>query len=151
MATQAINLVRQKALAGLGFAEPYTHLALKAFFRYMSEHQGNPDLEYVAFGDLTSDTVIDGAAGKLYVVYAKKQGTATDAFLKWVDHATVAAGTTFSGCVELNVANEFAFIIYPEGLAHSVGLTIVSSTTDVGGTDSTSGDGPDGFFIIGDA
>lgn len=148
ISTERQLFVKQKA--GTFGVDPSTSLVLKALFRYWAEHKQAIDMEYVPFADLTADTVIADAACKALVYYAKKQNTATDAFFKAVDHATTAAGTTFALCAELNVGNDVFIGAYPEGLAMASGITLVSSTTDTGSTDTSSGDGPDGFVIITD-
>lgn len=145
------NLVWQKAkiaLESLGAKRVHVE-ALRQLKEYLSSVRSNPDLQFVAFANLTGDTVVADAACQLYAIFAKKQATATDAFLKAVDHATTAAGTTFFLCVELAEASEQVLLIFPGGIPQASGITLVSSTTDTGGTDSTSGDGPDGFCIIG--
>ncbi len=157
ISTQDINLVKRKVFAFLengttrGRGNVFAREQFKALFSYFSQHGSNPNLQFVTFADLTGDTVIADAAHKLYAVFVKKQNTGTDAFVKGVDHATVAAGTTFAFCIELNLGNDVACLIFPAGLAMATGLTLVSSTTDTGGTDSTSGDGPNGFILLGDA
>lgn len=145
------NLVWQRvqiALDSLG-ANKANREAFRALKAYLSQEQRNPNLQFVAFADLTGDTVIADAATQVYGIFLKKRATATDAFFKAVDHATTAAGTTFYLCVELANASEQLALIFPGGIPQSAGTTIVSSTTDTGGTDSTSGDGPDGFFVLG--
>jgi hypothetical protein len=152
LSTQDINLVKRKVFGYLKSGtkgDVFAVQAIDQLFRYLSGHGSNPDLQFVAFSDLTGDTVIADAACKIYAIFMKKQATATDAFAKFVDHASTAAGTTFALCIELNDTNDRVLLIYPRGLAMSAGVTAVSSTTDVGGTDSTAGDGPNGFVVIG--
>lgn len=151
LSTENANLVWQKAKAAMDSlgAKPSLVDALKTLKTQLSTVGGNPDLQFVAFADLTGDTVIADAACQLYAIFAKKQATATDAFLKAVDHASTAAGTTFFLCVELAEASEQILLIFPGGIPQSAGITLVSSTTDTGGTDTTTGDGPNGFCIIG--
>jgi hypothetical protein len=124
--------------------------AVKNLFDYIAQYKGI-QLQFVAFSDLTGDTVIADAACQLYAIVAKKQATATDAFLKAVDHATTAAGSTFFLCVELADSAEQIALVFPNGIPQSAGITLVSSTTDTGTTDTTTGDGPNGFCIIGAA
>jgi hypothetical protein len=145
------NLVWQRAqtaLDSLG-ANKANREAFRVLKAYLAQEKRNPTLQFVAFADLTGDTVIADVATQVYGIFAKKRATATDAFFKAVDHATTAAGTTFYLCLELAEASEQVALIFPSGLPQASGTTIVSSTTDTGATDSTSGDGPDGFFIIG--
>lgn len=152
LSTEDANLVRQKALhyaAQQNGGDPMLALILKAFFRHMSEDRGNPDLEFVPFADLTSDTVLASGALSLYFLYARKQNTATDAFLTLTDHATVSDGSAGFLQLEQTVATEESYAVFRKGLAQALGITANSSTTVGGTTDSTSGDGADGFVIMG--
>lgn len=149
LSTQAQVLVKKKAANFLRNCSGSVGLLAKAFWMGLNQDNVQADLQIVAFGNLTGDTVVADAACKIYAIYLKKQNTATDCFFKLVDHATTAAGTTFAICQEFKIANDEAFLVYPAGITMSNGATLVSSTTDTGGTDSTSGDGPNGFVIIG--
>lgn len=146
---KAFNYLSNGSNAGAQVSDPVVFRQMRELFSYLSDHGNNPDLQFVPFADLTGDTVIADAACKVYAIYAKKRNTATDAFFKAVDHASTAAGTTFFLCSELNVGRDVFLALYPKGLAQANGVTLVSSTTDTGNTDTTSGDGPDGFVIIG--
>ena len=52
---------------------------------------------------------------------------------------------------ELNASGEEFLLTYPDGWAQGTGFSCSSQTTSAGDTDSTSGDGPDGFVLIQDA
>lgn len=147
LTTIAANLVRQSVKSYT--RDPGMHLQLDALFRYLSEHKGNPDLYFEAYSDLTADTVISDAACRVYFVYGRKQNTATDAYLMVSDHAT-AQDTTTGLTLALVEANDDGVIVYPEGQAFATGCVITSSTDADGTTDTTTGDGPDGFVIVGD-
>ena len=142
--------VKQQASSWAGVG-PGPQMQLKAFWMYHAQHGKNKDLDFIGLADLTGDTVVADAACQLYVVYLKKQATATDAFAKFVDHATTAAGSTFFLCAELAEASEEVMLVFPNGIPQASGITAVSSTTDTGTTDTTSGDGPNGYCIIGAA
>ena len=127
---------------------------LKAFFSYHAQHNKNVDLDFIAFANLTADTAVADAACKVYFIYLKKQATATAAYFKINDHATVAGGASgadMTSCVEMASSGDEVVLVYPGGLAHGTGVAIASQTTPAGNTDSTSGDGPNGFIIIGAA
>jgi len=126
-------------------------LLWKGFTMGLNQENITGDLEFKAFGDLTGDSVIANVACKVYAIYLKKQATGTDAYFKAVNHATVAAGTTFEICVGLPGSGDEVLLCFPKGIAFGTGVTLVSSTTDVGGSDTSTGDGPDGFFVIGAA
>ncbi len=142
LTTKAANLVRQDVNSYT--RDPGMHLQLDALFRYLSEHKGNPDLYLEAFADLTADTVISDAACKLYFVYARKQNTATDAYMKITDNATAHSDGGIMSVIWLTTGNDDAVLCFPEGEAHANGCTVNSGDASDGTTDSTSGDGPDG-------
>lgn len=148
ISTQASVLAWPKAI-GRRDRKPFTNLALKALKEYLVGYKGNPDLQVVEFDDLGADSVVADAACTVYAIVLKKQATATGAFFKAADHAT-SAGTTASDLVqELNAASQEVVLAYPTGWAQGTGFTVGSDTTADGNTASTSGDGPDGFVIIG--
>lgn len=126
--------------------------ALKAFFMYHAGHGKNKDLDFVAFTDVTTDTGITDAACKVYVVYAKKQATATDAFFKLFDYTDDTSNTYARITLPLLAASEYALYISPDGFSFATEVTVASMTTYAGthgSTETTSGDGPNGFVIFG--
>lgn len=152
ISTEGIVNAKRKAYSYLSSGtkgNPFALAQIEQLFKYLAGHGANPDLQFVPFSNLTGDTVIADAASKIYAIFVKKQNTGTDAYFKAVNHASTAAGTTFEICIGLNLGNDVAVLIFPRGLVMGTGITLVSSTTDVGNTDSSSGDGPDGFFLIG--
>ena len=92
---------------------------------------------------------LDGAV-QVFAVYLKKQNTATDAYFKIFDDAT---DDTTAGDVELTFplleANDEVVLFYPEGIPLADGLVQSSHTTSTGSTDTTTGDGPNGFILMG--
>ncbi len=145
------NLVWQKAKVGLAGASPFASDVFKALKNRLATVGGNVTLQFVAISDLGTDAVIADAACRVYGLYLKKGATATGAFVKAADHAT-SAGTTASDLViELNEASKETFIVNPTGWSQGTGFTVGSDTTADGSTASTSGDGPNGFAIIGPA
>ena len=124
---------------------------LKELKEALATISSNPNLQFVAIADLGADAIIADAACKVYAIYLRKRNTSTAAFFKADDHAS-SAGTTASNMVhELNAAKQHVLITYPQGYAQTVGFTVGSDTTADGSTASTSGDGPDGFVVIGAA
>lgn len=148
ISTQSSVLAWPKAI-GRRDRTPFTNLVLKALREYLVAYQGNPDLEVKEFDDLTADSVIANAACKVYAIILKKQPTATGCFVKGADHASDAGSTASDLVQELNASGQEAILVYPKGWAQGTGFTVTSHTTADGSTDSTSGDGPDGFVIIG--
>ncbi len=151
LSTQSIHLVKAKAAAFLRNCGGGIGLINKGFWMGLNQDGIQVNLELKPFGNLTGDTVIADVACKVYAIYLKKQANGTDAYFKAVNHATVAAGSTFELSLGLPNSGDEVLLLFPKGIAFSTGITIVSSTTDAGITDSTSGDGPGGFFIIGAA
>lgn len=149
VSTESANLVRQKVMT-FPTRDPAVHLLLDAFFRYWSEHKSNQDLEYSAFANLTDDVVSVDAANTLFVVYFRKQNTATDAYPKVFNNAVNSATaaderiTTF-----LADGNDDQVLVFPDGMPMSAGIVITSHTTSSGTTDTATGDGPDGFLVWG--
>lgn len=151
LSTQASIIVKRKVAAFLRNCGGGLGLINKGFWMGLNQDGIEVDMQLVPFGNLTGDTVVADAACKVYAVYLKKQATATDAYFKMVNHATTAAGTTFELALGLPGSGDECMLLFPKGIAYGTGITLVSSTTDAGGTDSTSGDGPDGFVLIGPA
>jgi hypothetical protein len=127
-------------------------MELKAFFMHHAQHNKNKKLDFVAFTDVTTDTGITDAACKVYFIYAKKQATATDAFFKVFDYTDDTSNTYARICLPMLVASEYSTFVAPAGFNFATEVTIASMTTFAGthgSTETTSGDGPNGFFIIG--
>jgi hypothetical protein len=127
---------------------------LRSLKAWLAGQKGNVKLQYLTFTDVTTDqaTALTTGGATLYALFVKKQNTATDAFFKWNDHGTTsggASGATFQGCLPLLVGNDEVAVIFQPGLILATGLTVSSETTAAGGTDSTAGDGPNGFAIVG--
>lgn len=123
-------------------------LYLKALWQNLNA-RGNPQLQYKAIADLGADAIIADAACSIYAIYLKKGTGATGCFFKAADHAS-SAGTTASDVVhELNAASQEVLFVYPAGYVQGTGFTVGSDTTADGSTASTSGDGPNGFVLLG--
>lgn len=152
LTTESALFVKEKALRSSG-VKPGEEMALKALFMYLAQHKGNPTLYFYPFADLTADVVAVDAPCKLFAVYCKKQATATDAFFKVFDDATndATAGDAML-CVPLTTASEHSLFVQPDGFVLATGAVVgayTALTGSNGATPSTSGDGPDGFVIVG--
>ena len=155
LSLQSANLVWQKAQIALD------SLSLRGVVReqilklkaHLSQVGGNPDLQFVAIADLTADVVAADAACQLYAVVLKKRATATDAFYKaFNDAATDSSAEDALLAIGLLEAGDYVVLTFPGGMPFSAGLVHGSYTAIAGAagtTASTSGDGPDGFLIIG--
>lgn len=149
------SLVKQKSLQAIRNAGGAAVLALKSFWMGRNQEGQNGKLYFLAFGDLTADAVVVDAACKVHFVYLKKQATATDAFYKIFDDATndSTAADAVLGMALTGSADE-QFFYSKLGLDCAAGVVHGSYTAFLGyngSTASTSGDGPGGFIIVGDA
>lgn len=125
--------------------------ALSTLFQELSQKKGNPDLQVAVFDLQTSaasDAVIADAACTIYGIFVRKTN-ATGAWLKGSDSATTSSSTAGEWTHELNAALQEVASVYPNGFAQGSGWTFGADTTAAGNTNSTAGDGPRGFVILG--
>jgi hypothetical protein len=141
-----------QALLSLG-ATPAAQSLFRALKSDVMGRLSGLQLQLITFSDLTADTnPLDGAI-QVYAIYAKKQATATDAFFKTFDDATddSTAGDARIALPLLESGDE-AIAIFPDGTVMPTGLVIGSYTAYIGAngsTPSTTGDGPNGFLLVG--
>ncbi len=152
LALENAGLVRQKTRAIT--LNPAAFYTLKAFFLYWSSQKSNADLQFVPFTEAQADdadgTGIVDAACTVYFVYAKKNSSATDAYLKFYDSATV--DTTAAEQIlafPLFLADETIVYWSEKGHAMANGVTVTQHTTSIGVTDAS--EGGSGFILIGAA
>ena len=130
-------------------------LALKGFWMGRNQQGLTGQLYLLKFGDLTVDAVVSDAAAKVHFIYCKKQATATDSFYKIFDdttHDATAADAVFG--MLLSGASDEQWYASVKGLDCAAGVVHGAYTAFLGyngSTATTSGDGPDGFIILGDA
>lgn len=142
--------------------DPLAYYTLKGFFLDWASRKGNADLAYLPFAGTSADdaggVVLADAACTVYVVYARKgtldhrtAGTATDAYLVIFDDATDDAGAGTDGRLVLPLmqASETAIYASCQGIVMGTGVVAKSYTDFDGTTDSSAGDAPNGFVIIG--
>lgn len=157
---ESAGKVRQKAYA-LGL-NPLVYRQLQAFFQFWSTHKANADLQFIPFDSADIDDaggkVLADAACTLYVVYGRKgtldqrtAGTATDSYLVMFDDATDDAGAGTDGRIVIPflVASESKVYLDPDGVIMATGVVAKAYTDFDGTTDSSAGDAPNGFVIIG--
>lgn len=157
---ESATKVRQKTYA-LGL-DPLVYRQLQAFFQYWATHKGNADLQFIPFDGADIDDaggkVLADAACTLYVVYGvkgtmdqKTDGTATDSYLVFFDDATDDAGAGTDGrlVIPFMVAGEQHLWASPTGIVCATGVVGKAYTDFDGTTDSSAGDAPNGFVIIG--
>lgn len=156
---EGANLVWQRVNKAL-WATSGSPVEKAAFLRtlknWLATQKGNPRLQFLSFSNVTTDAVtvpeVSASGCTIYAIFAKKQNTATDAYLKINDSATLAGGANGANVtitIPLLVGNDEVAMIFQPGLIMATGVVVASETTAAGGTDTTTGDGPNGFMIIG--
>lgn len=155
--------VRQKVYSTLGGVTNETAnaqlywKATRELFNIL-QRRGITKLQFVEFGDADA-TAGDGqdhgidAAHQIYMVYCKKQGTSTASYLKVIDDADNDSEVPGDIRVTLGLleANQEVVALYPGGLTMADGLvtTFATGASQDSATQSTAGDGGDGFYVIG--
>lgn len=148
------NLVWQRAKAfmdSLG-SSPEAVQNFQDLKKYLETVKSRPQLQFVAISNLTTVAIAADAACTLYGLYFKKQATATAAYAKSNDSASAAgggSGANMTDTVKLGASGQEAMLIIPGGRAQANGISNASETTAAGGSNSSSGDGPNGFVILG--
>jgi len=130
---------------------------LRSLKQWLATQKGNPKLQYLSFSDVANVDVatvpeLSASGCTLYALFIKKQNTATDAYFKLNDSATVAGGASGANVkvtLPLLVGNDEVAVIFQPGLVIATGIRVASETTAAGGTPTTTGDGPNGFCIVG--
>lgn len=142
---RAFNALR---VIGLGASASQ---ALSTLLQELSQKLGNIQLQVQEFDLQTSaasDSVIADAACKVYGIFTRKTN-ATAAWLKGSDSASASSSTAAEWMAKLAVATSDTAALFPQGFPMANGFTLGSDTTASGTTNSTAGDGPKGFVIIG--
>jgi hypothetical protein len=137
----------------LAGATPAAQMTFRVIKTWCMQHLKGINLQLVDVANLGAFQL--GVTGPLrvYAVYAKKQATATRAFVGLFDDvlndATAANERLVIGLAE---ASKEALVFYPDGLPLAAGL-VAGGYTTAGGfngtTLSTSGDNMNGFFLVG--
>lgn len=146
---QDIVLARRRFYNAVAIDTP-TRLMATAFFSWLAQQGGHPDLQVVEFDYLTgSDTVIMNAACSLYAIVLKK-ATTTAAYFKGSDSASASSSTAPE--VELRQNSiKTDLMLFPRKLPMANGFTVSSDTTSDGNTGSSAGDGAAGVVLLGAA
>jgi hypothetical protein len=118
-----------------------------AFFSWLNQQGGKPDLQVVEFGHLTgTETVALAGAGTLLAVLVRKT-TATAAYFKASDHNTTYAASTEVVKIKQSALHT-DLLFFPKGLALATGFVLVSHTTTDGTTTSAGSDGAVGVVLL---
>lgn len=161
-ALEGANLVWQRVNEFLSLQTsstlPTTPLSRAIFLRdlkqWLATQKGNPKLQYASFSNVTAAVNVGITTGgaTLYAIYLRKQNTATAAYPRINDTNNTVGGASGANMIAqwpLLVGGDEIATIFAPGLVLTTGLGIESATTAAGGSDSTSGDGPNGFAIFG--
>lgn len=153
LTTQSANLVRQKTY--MTNRNPGIFYALKALFLHLAANKGNPDLAIINIDGATADDasgqILVNAACTLYAVYGKKTATDTDSYLVLFDDAADDTGAATDARIVLPflISGDEHIFIASNGIPMAAGLVAKTYTDFDGVTDSTAGDSPNGFVIVG--
>lgn len=127
---------------------------------FLATQKGNPKLQFVYWTGLTSEVVttaeVSTGGATLYALYNIKpatNSTSTACYFKANDSATTAGGASGANAgictVGLLLNKDEVGMIFQPGLVLATGIVVECSTTAAGGTDSSAGDGTNGFAILG--
>ena len=163
LSLEAASQVRQKVYSTFGGVTNETSNsslwwnAARELFNTLNT-RGVTRLQFVPFDDATATTG-DGqdhgidAAHQIYMVYCKKRGTSTGAYLQVFDDADNDSEVVADLRISLGLleANQEVGVVYPGGLTMADGLvtTFATAASADSSTQSTAGDGGDGFYVIG--
>lgn len=149
LSLQDIVLARRRFYNAVTVDTP-TRLMATAFFSWLAQQGGHPDLQVKEFDYLTgTDTVIADAACSLYAIVLAK-ATTTTAYFKGSDSASASSSTAPE--VELRQTTvKTDLLLFPRKLPMANGFTISSDTTSDGNTGSSAGDGAAGVVLLGAA
>lgn len=157
------NLVWQKAAIALDVQESSTAKAaskavretFRALKAYLAQEKRNLNLQFVPIDatlvdDANGVVLMDGPC-RVYGVFLKKQATGVDTYLALLNDDTDDASpvTDVRVVLGLQESAEQAALIYPAGIAMSVGVVAKAYTEFDGTTDASSADTPYGFVILG--
>lgn len=158
-ALEGANLVWQRVNESMWTqnSSPVTRAGfLRELKKWLATQKGNPKLQYLSFSDVTTGAVtvpeLSTGGCTIFAIYAKKQNTATDAYFKVNDSASTAGGANGANMkitLPLLVGNDEIAVIFQPGLVFATGVAVASETTAAGGSNTSSGDGPNGFLIVG--
>lgn len=127
-----------------------TRLQMTAFFSWLMQQGGRPNLQVVEFTALSNtDQVLADVACRLYALILAK-ATATASWSKFTDNATTGStdGTQNLSLWMAQIGR--SFLCYPNGLALANGLTARGNTTGTGNTTAGAA-GATGVVLLGAA
>lgn len=138
-------------------ASSVAQAAFKALKERLAGVGGNPNLQFVPITgadiEAASGKIVADAATKVYGIYFKKTDTATAAYVSILDDASDDTGiaTDVRAVLPFLEAEHEVFAIDAKGIAMAAGVVAKAYTDWDGTTNSTAGDAPNGFIILGAA
>lgn len=156
--TQAIVLARRRFFNAVAVQSRTPNQAMGvAFFEWLAQQGGKPDLQVVEFAALTSgNTVISDSPCRIYAILFHK-GTVTASFFKGTDNATTASSNgsqdishRLGSSSSSQRVDDVAALFYAYGFRCTAGFTVRADTTGTGSSGSGT-DGPDGIVLLGAA
>jgi hypothetical protein len=147
ISTQDIVRAKRRFFNAPTLTAPNSQLAV-AFFSWLAQQGGTPDLQVVEFGPLSSsEVVIADAACKIYAI-VQKCPTATATYTKGTDNATTASDAASEYRQKIEGINRSMAAFYPTGFPMANGFTMQGTTTADGGTGSST-NGASGVVLLG--
>lgn len=144
----------EQSAEALGCSQ-FTKDQLQALLTHLVTRLGERKVQILPIsnlGDDVNDLDGTGVAGsiRVFAIVLKKQATATAAYYKLFDDAT-NSGTAADNkvIIPLLESSKEACLLFPDGLPLTDGIVQTSQTTSNATVDSTSGDGPNGFMVVG--
>lgn len=130
---------------------------LRSLKSWLATQKGNPKLQYLSFSNVDTHDVatvpeLSASGCTMFALFAKKQATDTDAYFKVNDSATVCGGANGANMkitIPLLASKDEVAMIFQPGYIFATGIRVASETTAAGGSDTATGDGPNGFIIVG--
>lgn len=147
ISVQDIVLAKRRYLNAAALDAACSQLSM-AFFSWLAQQGGTPELQVVEFGPLSStDVVIADAACKIYAI-VQKCPTSTATYTKGTDNATTASDAASEYRQKIEGANRTMAAFYPSGFPMANGFTMQGTTTADGGTGSGT-NGASGVVLLG--
>lgn len=164
---ESAGRVRQKAYnvvygSGTGTTSdsvsPYHYYAVKSFFLHMAANKSNPDLQFIPYTAEQATTNAgynpDIGPSTVYLWFCKARRTSgtTAAFETLLDGASSGdsdAVTTQIAVNRIRATGDQFLTVWPNGFVLATDLTIASTTTVGGATESSAANSSDGFVIVG--
>jgi hypothetical protein len=118
-----------------------------AFFSWLMQQGGRPDMQVVEHDALSSTDVVIADAACNLLAWLMTKATATATFSKATDNATTGSDAASDLRVWLSGVDNVVGLFYPKGQPFANGITLQGTTTADGGTGSGD-DGATGVVLL---